>query len=427
METRTKKTQSSWEKKFQDSKRVITAGEWETQRNNFTRLYITDDLGLEKVRQIMAERHGFFANEKQCKTIIKRWGLRKYLRKNNVTEMLDIQQARAQKGKKTEFRLHGQPITEKRFERAKGRRRREEKGLGLGSPINDMVTTTNTPQMAIEYSTPEPTPSLPDTGVVGEMSIPNTEIFVHDILNLPTKRNTATSSTSAFSAFAQDVEANNEHPLTNVVTPFNTRDIDHLSTSSQNLYLPLLSTPAEERHINKADDILAQSLPPPLPPTLNPSMLTWEPMLSSLDFSLSSVRKELYCACFGIPYAPQVDYSTVILGSTYIDDSNMQMYIKNEINRTKECLANMSEKLAALMEEQSFLFGLGPRGPSKVTLTLELVKDKDILESDLSRRYRAEQLVVLGWQCEMRSNGLSLMSHDDHDQVRPYSLENPGG
>lgn len=42
---------------------------------------------------------------------------------------------RARQGKKTEFRLGGQLITEERLERAKRRHRREEKGLS--HPIND--------------------------------------------------------------------------------------------------------------------------------------------------------------------------------------------------------------------------------------------------------------------------------------------------
>lgn len=74
-------------------------------------------------------------SEKQCKAIIKKWGLVKYLPKIKVNAMLDIQQTRARHGKKTEFRLGGQLITEERLERAKWRHRREEKGLGL--PINN--------------------------------------------------------------------------------------------------------------------------------------------------------------------------------------------------------------------------------------------------------------------------------------------------
>lgn len=61
MKTRAKKTQASWEKKYQDLKRVITAKDWDKHQENFTRLYITEGFELEKVREMMAESYRFFA------------------------------------------------------------------------------------------------------------------------------------------------------------------------------------------------------------------------------------------------------------------------------------------------------------------------------------------------------------------------------
>lgn len=229
-----------------------------------------------------------------------------------------------------------------------------------------------------------------------------------------------------------DIEYSTPEPMPSLLdrdfTPLHTHHSVNLSLPSQNLDAPLLPTP-QESYIDKAGGVLPQPLPPPLPATLNPAMLNWEPITPNVNSSSSSMGKELYC--IGIPCAPQVDYSTLVLGSTNIDDSNMKKCIKAEIDRylppevyslfegakaysisavrfrIKEFLAKESEKLVALMEEESLLRGLS-WGPSKVTLTLELVKDKDMLEGDITRRYRAEQLVVLGWQREVRQNGLTL-------------------
>ncbi|KAI5837127.1 hypothetical protein DFP73DRAFT_601430 [Morchella snyderi] len=389
MKPRTKEMQSSWEQKYKDSRRVITAGEWETQRSNFTRLYITKDFGLERVREIMAEGYGFFANKKQCKAIIKKWGLRKYLQKSQVTAMLDIRQTRARAGKKTEFRLGGQPISEERFERAKMRLHREEKGLDLVSTPDDMVSTPNTSPMGIEYSTPKPIPSGLVIGVPSGTSTPSTVTSIHNSLNPPTKMTRATSSSSAPSAFRpQDMEVNNEYPITNFITPL---IYTHGSVT------PFTSPTPEGSHINKAGDILPQPVPlPPSPATLNLPISNWEPTLSNSNISLLSVGERL--CCIGIPCAPGVGYPAVLQDPMYtIDDSNMQMRIaiKDQINRIIECVTKKFENLAALMEEHSFLHGLGAWGPDKVTFSMRLVKVNDILDSELFCRYKAGQLVVL--------------------------------
>ncbi|KAK5048590.1 hypothetical protein LTR84_005681 [Exophiala bonariae] len=86
-----------------------TRVEWESFRDDFTRLYQIDRRTLADVVELLSEK-GFRASEKQCKTYIKKWGLEK---NNSQVDMIFAAQNQLRRnGKKTIYKYRGRRRTE---------------------------------------------------------------------------------------------------------------------------------------------------------------------------------------------------------------------------------------------------------------------------------------------------------------------------
>ncbi|KAI5845135.1 hypothetical protein DFP73DRAFT_548196 [Morchella snyderi] len=131
--------------------RVIKAKDWESQRENFTRLYSSNKYNLNEVRRIMANQYKFYARPKQCKTVIAKWRLGKNLRRVKTLSILRIQDDRRLAGKSTAFRFKGQRVKGKTLER--GRKRYE--GTGELPDWHKLPLPVSTPS-DIDYFTPTP-------------------------------------------------------------------------------------------------------------------------------------------------------------------------------------------------------------------------------------------------------------------------------
>ncbi|KAI5842887.1 hypothetical protein DFP73DRAFT_552611 [Morchella snyderi] len=147
-----------------DKPNMPTPAEWEKVKEIFARYYLNIDnsygkLTLNEIRKIMAENHGFNANETQYKNKIKKWQLRRNLDKDVVKNMARIQDERAAQGvgKKTAFKLHGAPVSEHRLRRAR-------KHLELTQPIAADLESSATPP-TITYSTPRSPSSQINVGM----------------------------------------------------------------------------------------------------------------------------------------------------------------------------------------------------------------------------------------------------------------------
>ena len=55
-----------------------TDAEWEAQKDNFTRLYISENMTLTEAARGMAEDHGFDSSPRQWERRVQKWGLKKY-------------------------------------------------------------------------------------------------------------------------------------------------------------------------------------------------------------------------------------------------------------------------------------------------------------------------------------------------------------
>lgn len=54
-------TRTDWEKDFKLRECEHTAAEWESQRPEFQKLYLQENLKLPVIRKIMAQKHRFYA------------------------------------------------------------------------------------------------------------------------------------------------------------------------------------------------------------------------------------------------------------------------------------------------------------------------------------------------------------------------------
>ncbi|KAL2687846.1 hypothetical protein Neosp_005415 [[Neocosmospora] mangrovei] len=99
--------------------------DFEPHRATIQHLYITERMKLAQVMATMEQRHGFRATEKQYKTTLKAWGLRKYTLRQAKDSIVRAPESRDRDGKKTALvKLGGAPISEEktgtwRNERAK--------------------------------------------------------------------------------------------------------------------------------------------------------------------------------------------------------------------------------------------------------------------------------------------------------------------
>ncbi|KAE8443786.1 hypothetical protein EG329_001380 [Mollisiaceae sp. DMI_Dod_QoI] len=115
-----------------------SAEQWEAQKINVERLYISEDRTLKEVIQILDHEFGFVASEKQLKSRLPRWG---FDTKNMKREtMLALARAKAKRkldDKESSFRVHKKPIDDHNIERFLTRYDiSEEDLLEMASPIN---------------------------------------------------------------------------------------------------------------------------------------------------------------------------------------------------------------------------------------------------------------------------------------------------
>ncbi|RFU35720.1 hypothetical protein B7463_g554, partial [Scytalidium lignicola] len=89
--------------------RVISDEEWEAQKSNFKSLYQTNT--LKRSMEIMEHNHGFSASERQYKRRIKKWGLDKNVKGEEMMRMAQIQLERKMvAGKPSSFRVRGREV-----------------------------------------------------------------------------------------------------------------------------------------------------------------------------------------------------------------------------------------------------------------------------------------------------------------------------
>jgi tetrahydrodipicolinate N-succinyltransferase len=117
------------------SPRPYTADQWEAQRSEITRLYVTEKRKLDEVAKIMAREHGLFAKyvlsrfgaaanqhvrAPHYKIRTSKWGLDKKVKADEMMFIVQKEyQRRVEEGKNTNFRLRGHNVNREKIHRFK--------------------------------------------------------------------------------------------------------------------------------------------------------------------------------------------------------------------------------------------------------------------------------------------------------------------
>ncbi|KAN0098406.1 hypothetical protein V8E51_014069 [Hyaloscypha variabilis] len=118
--------------------RRYSAAEWEVQKSNIERLYVTEDRPLKAVIQVLDHDFKFIATEKQLKSRLTQWGFDvKNLKSDIAIELARTKAKRALDNKKSAFRVNKKPVDERKIDRCLQRNDiSEEQLLSMASPIS---------------------------------------------------------------------------------------------------------------------------------------------------------------------------------------------------------------------------------------------------------------------------------------------------
>ncbi|KAL0258955.1 hypothetical protein SLS55_006460 [Diplodia seriata] len=95
---------------------------WESQRDNIRRLYVDDDLTCKQLVVEMKRLYGFEANEKEYQRRVRKWGLRKGLKKEEWNFVgRRIAKRKAEEGKDSELIVNGNAFPQHKIRKALGR------------------------------------------------------------------------------------------------------------------------------------------------------------------------------------------------------------------------------------------------------------------------------------------------------------------
>ncbi|KAL2075855.1 hypothetical protein VTL71DRAFT_798 [Oculimacula yallundae] len=147
--------------------------DWDSIKDIFATLYVTEDRPLREVRAILAEKYGFSATERMYKRRINHWQLDKNNKEEEMQLLAQKSAVRAAIGKRSAFRVRNREITQAAIDHYFKRKKLSKVGSKNGSsadvstPPHILCYTppdTPTPETS-EDSSPDFTPSdTPSTG-----------------------------------------------------------------------------------------------------------------------------------------------------------------------------------------------------------------------------------------------------------------------
>ncbi|PMD22361.1 hypothetical protein NA56DRAFT_658274 [Hyaloscypha hepaticicola] len=125
--------------KAKEKARRYTPEEWEQQKANVERLYVTENRPLREVINTLEQQFGFTASEKQLKSRLTKWDLDvKNLKGDTVLEIARTKAKRAaMDNKKSSFRVNKNPVDDRKIDRFLQRYEiSKDQLLAMASPVD---------------------------------------------------------------------------------------------------------------------------------------------------------------------------------------------------------------------------------------------------------------------------------------------------
>ncbi|KAH8679269.1 Clr5 domain-containing protein [Ilyonectria robusta] len=99
----------------------IPNAQWDAHKKQIRALYLVEDKTLDQTIEIMRERYGFSATDKQYVRKLKAWGMKKNVSRHQWKQSVSLVQKRKAEGKETKLTIDGMVISAKRMKKEMGR------------------------------------------------------------------------------------------------------------------------------------------------------------------------------------------------------------------------------------------------------------------------------------------------------------------
>ncbi|KAH7000485.1 ankyrin repeat-containing domain protein [Ilyonectria destructans] len=127
----------------------IPNAQWDAHKEQIRALYLAEDKTLDQTIEIMRERHGFSATDKQYVRKLKAWGMKKNVSSHQWKQSVSLVQKRKALGKETKLTIDGMVISAKKMKKEMGRYSYPQYGHGGMSAVS-----TSTSLGIIAYTPP---------------------------------------------------------------------------------------------------------------------------------------------------------------------------------------------------------------------------------------------------------------------------------
>ncbi|KAL6399313.1 hypothetical protein AUP68_17859 [Ilyonectria robusta] len=113
----------------------IPNAQWDAHKKQIRALYLVEDKTLDQTIEIMRERYGFSATDKQYLRKLKAWGMKKNVSSHQWKQSVSLVQKRKAEGKETKLTIDGMVISAKRMKKEMGRYSYPQYGHGGMSAV----------------------------------------------------------------------------------------------------------------------------------------------------------------------------------------------------------------------------------------------------------------------------------------------------